>query len=164
MTSSTNPEARLNELGITLPDLSAAPAGTAGPFAANNVPVVRTGNLLFLSGNVGVGPAGERIAGKLGREFTVEQGYDAARQAGMRLLARLKAELGSLDEVARIVKVVAFVNSMPEFTDPPRVANGASDLFTDIFGENGRHARSAVGVATLPGGAPVEVEMVVEVR
>jgi enamine deaminase RidA (YjgF/YER057c/UK114 family) len=163
MTSHTSPEARLNELGIALPDLSGAPTAP-NPFAANNVPAVRTGNLVFLSGNIGVGPNGERIAGKLGRELTVEQGYEAARQAGIRLLARLKAELGSLDEVTRIVKVVAFVNSMPEFTDPPRVANGASDLFSDVFGENGRHARSAVGVATLPGGAPVEVEMVVEVR
>lgn len=163
MTSSTSPEARLTELGITLPDLSAA-AAALNPFAANNVPAVRTGNLVFLSGNIGVGPDGERMAGKLGREITVEQGYDSARQAGIRLLARLKAELGSLDEVTRIVKVVAFVNSMPEFTDPPRVANGASDLFTDVFGDNGKHARSAVGVATLPGGAPVEVEMVVEVR
>ncbi len=163
MTSGTSPEARLSELEITLPDLSAA-AAAPNPFAANNVPAVRTGNLLFLSGNIGVGPNGERIAGKLGREVTVEQGYESARQAGIRQLARLKAELGSLDEVTRIVKVVAFVNSMPEFTDPPRVANGASDLFTDVFGENGKHARSAVGVATLPGGAPVEVEMVVEVR
>lgn len=163
MTSPTSPEARLTELGITLPDLSAAAAGP-NPFAANNVPAVRTGNLVFLSGNIGVGPDGERIAGKMGRDLSIEQGYEAARQAGIRLLARLKAELGSLDEVTRIVKVVAFVNSMPEFTDPPRVANGASDLFTDVFGESGKHARSAVGVATLPGGAPVEVEMVVEVR
>jgi enamine deaminase RidA (YjgF/YER057c/UK114 family) len=163
MTNQTSPEARLSELGITLPDLSAA-AAAPNPFAANNVPAVRTGNLVFLSGNIGVGPDGERIAGKMGRDLSIEQGYEAARQAGIRLLARLKAELGSLDEVTRIVKVVAFVNSMPDFTDPPRVANGASDLFTDVFGENGKHARSAVGVATLPGGAPVEVEMVVEVR
>jgi enamine deaminase RidA (YjgF/YER057c/UK114 family) len=163
MTNQAGPEARLKELGIVLPDL-AATAAAPNPFAANNVPIVRTGNLLFLSGNVGVGPNGERIAGKLGRDLSIEQGYDAARQAGIRLLARLKAELGSLDQITRIVKVVAFVNSMPDFTDPPRVANGASDLFTEVFGENGKHARSAVGVATLPGGAPVEVEMVVEVR
>jgi enamine deaminase RidA (YjgF/YER057c/UK114 family) len=140
-----------------------AQPGAANPFAANNVPVVRSGNLLFLSGHVGVGPNGERVAGKLGGTLSIEQGYDAARQAGIRLLARLRQETGSLDRIQRVVKVLAFVNSMPDFVDQPRVANGASDLFTEVFGDMGRHARSAVGVVSLPGGAPVEVEMVVEV-
>jgi enamine deaminase RidA (YjgF/YER057c/UK114 family) len=161
VTNQARPEERLKELGLTLPEIAAP--GTANPFAANNVPVVRTGNLLFLSGNVGVGPNGERLSGKLGGALTVEQGYDAARQAGLRLLARLRQETGSLDKIKRVVKVLAFVNSMPDFVDQPRVANGASDLFTEVFGDMGKHARSAVGVVSLPGGAPVEVEMVVEV-
>jgi enamine deaminase RidA (YjgF/YER057c/UK114 family) len=165
MTGQAGPEERLRQLGITLPDLAPA-AAAPNPYGANNVPVVRSGNLLFFSGNVGTGPNGERISGKLGGTVTIEEGYAAARQAAIRLLARIRQETGSLDRVRRVVKVLAFVNSMPDFTDQPRVANvanGASDLFTEVFGENGRHARSAVGVVSLPGGAPIEVEMVVEV-
>jgi enamine deaminase RidA (YjgF/YER057c/UK114 family) len=157
-------EDRIKELGIVLPELAQTSTGSVNPFGANNVPVVRTGNLLFLSGNVGTGPNGERLSGKLGGEFSIDDGYAAARQAGIRLLARIRGEVGSLDRVRRVVKVLAFVNSAPDFTDQPRVANGASDLFTDVFGEAGRHARSAVGVASLPGNGPVEVEMVVEVE
>jgi enamine deaminase RidA (YjgF/YER057c/UK114 family) len=158
-----NAEAKLRELGIELPR-PAAPNPDAPPPVANLVPVVRTGNLLFLSGTIGSGPNGERLSGKLGAEYGVDEGYAAARQAAIGLLGRVRDEAGSLDRVRRIVKVLGFVNSAPDFTDQPRVVNGASDLLVEVFGEAGRHARSAIGVASLPGGAPVEVEMVVEVE
>ena len=162
MTTQSGAEKRLKLMGIELPDLAQAPAG--GPGHANIIALVRTGNLLFLSGTVGVGPGGERLSGKLGDAFSVDEGYQAARQAVIRLLARVRQEAGSLDRVRRVVKLLVFVNSMPDFIEQPLVANGASDLLTELFGEAGRHARSAVGVVSLPGGAPVEVEMVVEVE
>ncbi len=149
-------EDKLAQLGVTLPD-SPSPI-------ANYVPAVRTGNLLFLSG---VGPAakpdGKVPAGKVGSDLTVEEGYEAARLVGINLLARLKAELGDLDRVARVVKLLSMVNSAPGFTQPPAVANGCSDLLVEVFGEKGRHARSAVGMAALPNDIPVEIEMIVEV-
>ena len=149
-------EDKLAQLGVTLPD-SPSPI-------ANYVPAVRTGNLLYLSG---VGPAakpdGEVPAGKLGSDLTVEEGYEAARLAGINLLARLKAELGDLNRVARVVKLLSMVNSASGFTQPPAVANGCSDLLVEVFGEKGRHARSAVGMAALPNDIPVEIEMIVEV-
>jgi enamine deaminase RidA (YjgF/YER057c/UK114 family) len=106
---------------------------------------------------------GKRPSGKLGRDFTIEQGYQHARTTGLDLIAVMKAELGSLDRVKRIVKVLGMVNCVPEFTDPPKVINGASDLFVEVFGDRGRHARSAVGMNSLPMGIPVEIEMIVEV-
>ena len=124
---------------------------------------MRTGNLLFLAGK---GPrAGRRQApvGKVGRDITVEQAYQHARSAGLDLLAVMRAELGSLDKVKRVVKVLGMVNAVPEFTDQPKVINGCSDLFVEVFGERGRHARSAVGMGSLPMGIPVEIECIVEV-
>ena len=153
----TVPENRLAELGLELPK---APSPIA-----NYVPAVRTGNLLYLSGS---GPAarpdGTPPRGKLGRDLTIEEGYGAARLVGLNLLARLKAELGDLDRVKRVIKLLAMVNSSPDFNQPPAVANGCSDLLVDVFGDKGRHARSAVGMATLPNDIPVEIEMIVEVE
>ena len=143
-------EAKLRQLGITLP-----PAGAP---VANYVNAVRAGNLLFLAGK---GPGA--ISGKLGREFTAEQGYQHARAVGIALLAVIKAELGSLDHVKRVVKVLGMVNAVPEFTDHPKVINGCSDLFVEVFGNAGKHARSAVGMGSLPNGIPVEIEAIVEI-
>jgi enamine deaminase RidA (YjgF/YER057c/UK114 family) len=148
-------EARLKEKDITLPAVSEP--------AANFVNSVQVGNLLFLSGNT-AGPQWTPT-GKLGRELTVEQGYQAARQAGLIMLAKLRAALGSLDRVKRVVKVFGMVNSAEGFAEQPKVMNGFSDLMVEVFGEGiGKHARSAVGMAGLPGNAPVEVEMIVEVE
>jgi enamine deaminase RidA (YjgF/YER057c/UK114 family) len=151
-------EQRIRELGLNLE----APAGPL----ANYVPMVRTGNLLFLSGHLpAAGADGSRPAGKLGADLSVEQGYAAARQAAIALLTTIRRELGSLDRVRRIVKVLALVNSAPDFVQQPQVVNGASDLLVEVFGEAiGRHARSAVGAVSLPLNAPVEIEMVVEVE
>ena len=141
-------EKRIQELGITLPE-SPQPI-------ANYVPAVRTGNLLFVAG---LGPAarpdGTTPNGKIGKDLTQEEGYEAAR---------LKSSLGDLDRVSRIVKLLSMVNCAPEFTQQPAVANGCSDLLVEVFGERGRHARSAVGMSSLPNDIPVEIEMVVEVR
>jgi len=149
-------EDRLNGLGIALPSPDRP--------VANYVTEVRVGSLLFLSG-AGPAPRPDRAMsrGKLGREMSVEQGYEAARSVGLVHIARLKALLGELDRVARIVKVLGMVNCVPDFVDQPAVVNGFSDLMVDVFGERGRHARSAVGMATLPFSIPVEVEMVVEI-
>ncbi len=151
-----SPEQKLQELGITLPS---APAPVA-----NYVSAVRTGNLLFLAG---AGPApgadGKVPLGKLGANMTVEQGYEAARLVGINQIARLKTELGDLGKVKRIIKLLTMVNATPDFTETPAVANGCSDLLVEVFGDRGRHARSAVGMSTLPSGIPVEIEMIVEV-
>ena len=143
-------EKRLKELGIVLAPVT--------PPVANYVNAVRTGQLLFLSGK---GPGA--LKGKLGREFTVDQGYQHARAVGLVLLAVMRAELGSLDRVKRVVKVLGMVNAVPEFTDQPQVINGCSDLFVEVFADAGRHARSAVGMGSLPMGIPVEIEVIVEV-
>ena len=149
-------ENNLSNLGITLPESPAA--------VANYVPVVRTGNLIYLSG---VGPAkksdGSAFNGKLGSDLNVEEGYDAARHTAINIIARLKGYLGDLDRVDQIVKVLSMVNSDPNFVDPPAVTNGCSDLLVEVFGEKGKHARSAVGVATLPGGMPIEIEVIVQI-
>jgi enamine deaminase RidA (YjgF/YER057c/UK114 family) len=148
-------EARLKELNLTLPPDSAP--------AANFVNAVQTGKLLFLSGNT---PGGQwPLKGKVGKDLTVEQGYQSARQAGIIMLGKVRGALGSLDRVKRIVKVLGMVNSAEGFSDQPKVVNGFSDLMVQVFGEAiGKHARSAVGMAGLPGDAPVEVEMIVEVE
>ena len=145
-------EARLKALNITLPP-DATPA-------ANFVNSVQSGKLLFLSGNT-AGPAWAG-KGKLGKDLTVEQGREAARQAGLIMLTKIRTALGSLDRVKRVVKVLGMVNSAEGFGDQPLVINGFSDLMVEVFGEAGRHARSAVGMAGLPGNSPVEVEMIVE--
>jgi enamine deaminase RidA (YjgF/YER057c/UK114 family) len=149
-------EQKLKQLGLDLGPVSAP--------VANYVNAVRTGNLLYLAGK---GPradaTGVRPTGKLGREFTAEQGYQHARSVGLDLLAVMRAELGSLDRVKRVVKVLGMVNAVPEFTDHPKVINGCSDLFVEVLGEAGKHARSAVGMGSLPMGIPVEIEAIVEV-
>ena len=148
------PEENLKKLGITLP---APPTPVA-----NYVTSVRVGNLLFLSGH---GPTAGAPAGKVGKDLTVEQGYQAARQTGLNLLATARAALGSLDKVKRVVKVLGMVNSAPGFADHPKVINGFSDLMVEVFGEAiGKHARSAVGMAELPNNIPVEIEMILEVE
>jgi enamine deaminase RidA (YjgF/YER057c/UK114 family) len=148
-------EARLKELKLNLGKVSAP--------VANYVNAVRTGNLLFLSGKGPWSQQGERPKGKLGREYTVEQGYQHARSVGLDILAVLRSELGSLDRVKRVVKVLGMVNAVPEFEDHPKVINGCSDLLVEVFGERGKHARSAVGMGSLPMGIPVEIECIVEV-
>ncbi|HKA53876.1 MAG TPA: RidA family protein [Candidatus Binatia bacterium] len=152
-------EKKLAEMGLTLPP-SPSPV-------ANYVPAVRSGNLLFVSGH---GPAYvkdgkiEYIRGKLGRELTVEDGYQAARQVMLNILQSIKGVIGDLDKVRRVVKVLGFVNCTEDFPDQPKVINGASDLLVALYGERGRHARSAVGMQQLPFGIAVEIEMVVEVE
>ncbi len=123
----------------------------------NYVHAVRAGNLLFLAGK------GVPASGKVGIEFTKEQGYQFARQTGLLLLAVMKQELGGLQRVKRVVKVLGMVNATPDFADHPFVINGCSDLFIEVFGEKGRHARSAVGMGSLPSGIPVEIEAIIEV-
>ena len=146
---------RLNELGIEL--------ATPRPPQANYVSAVRTGNFIFLSGTGPYLPDGGLVTGKVGGELTVEQGYAAARWAMLALLANLQAELGDLERVARVVKLLGMVNCTVDFTRQPEVINGASDLLVEVFGERGRHARSAVGMFALPRNIAVEIEMVVEV-
>lgn len=150
-----DPEARLSELGIELPQ--------AGSPVANYVNAVRTDNLIFLAGKGPRKPEGGNVTGKLGADLTIEQGYEAARLAGIAQLAVLKAELGNLNRVKRVVKVKGMVNAIPEFTDHPKVVNGYSDLMVAVFGERGKHARAAVGMGSLPSNIAVEIEMVVEV-
>ena len=148
-------EQKLAEIGITLPTPTAP--------LANYVPVVRTGNLLFVSGQVSIDGAGKIMTGKLGADVDIETGRAAARLCAINILAQVKASIGDLDKVVRVVKLVAFVNSLPDFTDQPKVVNGCSDLLVEVLGDKGRHARSAVGIAALPFNAAVEVEAVVEV-
>ena len=148
-------EKRLKQLGIDL--------GTVSAPVANYVNAVLTGNLLILAGK---GPRAvdcKRPQGKVGREYTAEQAYQHARTVGMDLLAVMRAELGSLDRVKRVVKVLGMVNAVPEFQDHPKVINGCSDLFVEVLGDAGKHARSAVGMGSLPMGIPVEIEVIVEV-
>lgn len=146
---------RLAELGIELPK-------AAAPVAAY-VPVVVSGQLAHVSGQLPF-VDGRLVTGRLGDDVSLEQGTAAARACGLMILAQLEAALGSLDRVARVVKLGAFVNSAADFTDQPKVANGASELMTEVFGEAGKHARSAVGVPVLPLGAAVEVDAIVEIR
>jgi enamine deaminase RidA (YjgF/YER057c/UK114 family) len=126
--------------------------------AGQYVHAVRTGNLLYLAGK------GARVQGKVGRDFTKEQAYEFARETGLILLAVMKQELGTLRRVKRVVKVLGMVNATPDFGDQPYVINGCSDLFVEVFGDAGRHARSAVGMSSLPHGIPVEIEAIVEVK
>jgi len=149
------PEQKLAALGITLPAVDAP--------VANYVKAVRSGSLLFTAGHGPCGTLTKDQIGKVGGTLSVEQGVAAARATGVCLLATLKTELGSLSRVRRIVKVLGMVNSAPDFPDHPKVMNGFSDLMVAVFGERGRHARSSVGVAALPGDMAVEIEMIVEV-
>lgn len=148
-------ERRLAELGIVLPTLTAP--------AANYVNAVRTGNLLFLAGKGPYQPDGRPHTGIVGQDVDVEAAYHHARLTGLHLIATLRAELGDLDRVVRIVKVLGMVNAVPGFTQQPEIINGCSDLFVEVFGERGRHARSAIGVGSLPRNITVEIEAIVEV-
>jgi len=147
--------ARLKELNIELPK-AAAPV-------ANYVPVVIAGNTAYVSGQVTVFNGEFKYQGKLGKEFSVEDGQKAARLCGLNIVAQLAAALGDLDRVKRVAKLGVFVNSTPDFADQPKVANGVSDLMAEIFGEQGKHARSAVGVNVLPLNVAVEVDAIVEI-
>lgn len=147
-------DARLAELEIELPDALAP--------VANYVPYQTSGKLLFISGQISNGPDG-LIRGKLGQDMDVAAGAAAARRCGLALLAQARAALGSLDQVKRVVKLTAFVNSTPEFGDQPEVVNGCSDLMVEVFGDAGRHARAAVSAPALPRGVAVEIEAIFEV-
>jgi len=149
-------EARLKDMGIELP-----PAVTP---VANYVPAVRTGNLIFLSGHGPFKEDGSLITGKVGADLTIEQGYETARRVAIGLLGSLKAVIGDLDRVNRFVKLLGLVNCTAEFADQPKVINGASDLFVEVFGDKAKHARSAVGTNALPLNIAVEIEMIVEVE
>jgi len=151
-----DPEAKLKEKGIVLP--------TPQKPLANYVNVVRVGNLLYLAGKGPTRPDGSNMTGKVGKDLTIEQGYEAARLTAINHIAVLKAELGDLKKVKRIVKVLGMVNCTEDFKDQPKVINGYSDLMVEIFGEKGKHARSAVGMYALPMNIAVEVEVIVEVE
>jgi enamine deaminase RidA (YjgF/YER057c/UK114 family) len=149
-------EKKLTELGIVLPE-------PVSP-VANYVPFVRTGSLLFVSGQICVAADGKLVAkGKLGETVAIEDGQAAARACAINLIAQLKVALGDLDKVVRVVRLGGFINSEPTFLDGPKVMNGASDLVVQVFGEKGRHARTTVGVASLPADAAIEVEGLFEV-
>ncbi len=151
-----NAAQRLADLGIELPE-AVAPV-------ANYLPVVLSGSHLYLSGQISIGPTG-LIKGKLGADLTIDQGVAAARACAINLIVHAKSALGGdLDRVRRIVKLNGYVNCTPDFQDQPKVVNGASDLFVAVFGDAGRHARAAVGAPSLPLGAAVEVDAVIEVR
>jgi len=151
-----DPEARLKELGIELPEPPSP--------VANYVNGVRTGNLIFLAGKGPKRADGTEIIGKLGAGVSIEEGYEGARLTAINQLAVLKDMLGDLSKVKRVVKVLGMVNSDPDFVEQPAVINGFSDLIVAVFGERGRHARAAVGMASLPRGQAVEIEMIVEVE
>jgi len=146
-------EKRLEELGITLPN-------PVSP-AANYVRYVQSGNYLYISGT---GPSSEQPSGKLGQELDIDAGYQVARNVGLQIIATMKDALGDLDRVRRVVKLLGMVNSTPDFGDQPKVINGCSDLMVEVFGDKGRHARSAVGFVALPSQIPVEIEVIVEVE
>ena len=148
-------DAHLADLGITLP--------TATAPVANYVPYVVAGNLVHISGQITMENGELKFVGKLGKDYQVEDGQKAARLCALNLVAQLKAAIGDLDKVTRVVKLNAFVNSDPAFTDQPKVVNGASDTMVEIFGDAGKHARSAVGVASLPLGVAVEIDGIFEI-
>lgn len=154
--ANSTPEQKLNSIGIKL-----TPKGKP---AANYVYAVTTGNLVFTAGHVSVDKKGKVIRGKLGKNMSVQQGRIAARSAGISLLSTLKTELGDLSRVKRIVKVTGMVNATDDFNQHSQVINGFSDLMVEVFGEKGKHARSAVGMSSLPVNAAVEIEMIVEIE
>lgn len=153
MTSSV--ESALKRLGLSLPEAIAP--------VANYVPYVRTGNLLFVSGQISKTTAGAAVTGKLGVDVDVAGGQKAAELCALNILAQVKAAVGDLDRIVRIVRLNAFVNSAPEFTDQPQVVNGASNLFANVLDDKGKHSRTAVGVAALPLGVAVEIDAIIEV-
>ena len=150
-----NPELKLEELGIQL----SAPSSPV----ANYVNTVKTGNLVFISGKGPLKTDGNYVLGKLGENLTLEQGYEAARLTALNLISTLKASIGDLKKVKRIVRVTGMVNATSDFTDHPKVVNGCSDLLVEVFGDNGKHTRAAVGMNSLPLNIAVEIDMIVEV-
>ena len=150
------PEEVLQSKGLALPP-SPKPI-------ANYVRTVRAGNMVYVAGTGPDREGGKQWRGKLGRDLSIEEGYAAAQSVALNMLASLKVEIGELSRVRRIVKLLGMVNATPDFGEQPKVINGASDLLVEVFGEKGRHARSAVGMGSLPGGIPVEIEMIVEVE
>ena len=154
--SAFDPEQRLKEMGIKL--------RTPPAPVANYVTAVRTGNLVFLAGHGPRKTEGGLVTGRVGRDIDIKQAYEAARLTAIDLLTSLKAEIGNLNKVKRVVKVVGMVNSVESFTDHPKVVNGCSDLLVSVFGDRGKHARAAVGMGSLPFNIPVEIDMVVEVE
>jgi len=152
----TGPEARIKTLGIQLITPTAP--------IANYVKAVRVGNIVYLSGHGPDRPDGSLVTGKVGSDLTLEQAKDAARLTGISLLSTLKGEIGNLDKVKRVVKVLGMVNAVPAFEQHPQVINGCSDLMVEVFGVNGKHARSAVGMGSLPKNIAVEIEMIVELK
>lgn len=148
-------EARLAELGITLPE--------APNPVANYVPYAISGNLLFISGQVAKGADGKIVTGALGQDVDIDTGQAAARLCALNLLAQAKAALGSLDRIVQVVRLTGFVNATPAFTDHPKVVNGASDLMVEVLGDKGRHTRAAVGVSSLPLGSAVEVDATIAI-
>lgn len=147
---------KLKDLGITLSEPSKP--------VANYVKAVRSGNLIYLAGHAPVKPDGTYVTGKVGRDLTVEQGYEAAKLTAISLLSTLKAELGDLNKIKRVIKVLGMVNCHADFADHPKVINGCSDLLVAVFGDKGKHARSSVGMNSLPLNTSVEIEMIVEVE
>ncbi len=149
------PEERLNEMGLEIPELPEP--------VASYLPGVKGGSFLFISGQLPADDEGIRYSGQVGTDVTVEEGYAAAQMCALRCLSVISAEVGELSKVKRVVKLTGFVSSGPDFVDHPKVVNGASDLLVEVFGDVGKHARAAVGMSSLPLGAAVEVEMIVEV-
>jgi enamine deaminase RidA (YjgF/YER057c/UK114 family) len=149
-------EARLKQLGIVLPQVPSP--------VANYLPYRIAGNLLFLAGQGPRDDKGNTLSGKVGVDITVDEGYKRARQIGLQLLSTMRTALGSLDRVDTVLKMLVMVNAPPDFKDQPKVANGMSDLFVEVFGENGKHARSAVGMGSLPMQISVEIEGIVSIR
>lgn len=149
-------EARVTELGLELPQ-APAPGG-------NYTPMVQVGDLCYVSGHGPLKPDGQMLKGRVGSEVSQEEGYAAARQVGLAMLATLRANLGSLDRVVRVIKVLGMVNAAPDFETHPQVMNGFSDLMVEVFGDPGRAARSAIGMGSLPGNISVEVEAIVQVK
>ena len=150
-----NPEQKLEELGIQLPTPSSP--------VANYVNTVKTGTLVFISGKGPLKADGNYVFGKLGENLTIDQGYEAARLTAINLISTLKASIGDLSKVKRIVRVTGMVNATSDFTDHPKVVNGCSDLLVEVFGDNGKHTRAAVGMNSLPLNIAVEIDMIVEV-
>ena len=150
-------EDRINELGYSLPE-QATPGGNYVPTV-----LISQANLIYTSGTISKAADGSLLTGKLGKDLEIEAGYSAAKQTGLNLLGSLKASIGDLDKVKRIVKLLCLVNSTDSFESHPLVANGCSDLLVEIFGDKGKHARSAIGVASLPNNVCVEIEMIVEI-
>jgi len=144
-------EQKLKNIGLSLPEIAVP--------VANYVPIVRHGNMIFLSGHIPRNPDGSPVNGRIGENVSTSQGYELARQVTLSLLATIKSEIGDLDKVEQIIKIVCIMNAPSDYTEHPVVANGASDLLVEVFGDSGRHSRVAIGAGSLPGGVPIEIEL-----